>query len=139
VIGTHGELQLLKNLAATRSGARPPALQKGDKFDYQIFEPLINVVVTVRGVVEDFEDVAMAGQRPRLMRVSAVPDVINDMQMPGQLMWFDLYYEIRRSATRMPGMGNLVIERSTQQQATAEILPHLLPEINDTQSIFLNR
>jgi hypothetical protein len=131
VLGTYGELQLLKN--------RKPALAKGDKFDYRIFEPLINVVVTIRGVVEEFEEVAIAGQRPRLMRVSAVPDMLNDMQMPGQIMWFDKDYEVRRSATRMPGMGNLVIERSNQQQATAPIPPHLLPEINDTQSIYLNK
>ena len=39
----------------------------------------------------------------------------------------------------MPGMGNLVIERSTQQQATALIPPHLLPEINEAQSIYLNK
>lgn len=131
VLGTYGELQLLKN--------RKPALQKGDKFDYRIFEPLINVVVTIRGVVEDFEDVSIGGGRPRLMRVSAVPEMINDMQMPGQLLWFDAKYEVRRSATRMPGMGNLVIERSDQQQATAPIPPHLLPDINETQSIYLNR
>jgi len=131
VLGTYGELQLLKN--------RKPALQKGDKFDYQTFEPLINVVVTIRCVVEDFEEVAIGGARPRLMRVSSVPDIINDMQMPGNLMWFDANYEVRRSATRMPGMGNLIIERSTQQQATAFIPPHLLPDPNTTQSIYLSQ
>jgi len=131
VLGTYGELKLLKN--------RRPALQKGDKFDYRIFEPLINVVVTVRGVVEDFEEVAIGGARPRLMRVSSVPEMIDDMQMPGNLMWFDADYEVRRSATRMPGMGNLVMERADQRQAMAPIPPHLLPEINDSQSIYLNQ
>jgi hypothetical protein len=131
VFGTYGELKLLKN--------RKPALQKGDKFDYQIFEPLINLVVTVRGVVEEFEEVSIGGGRPRLMRVSSVPDIIGGMQMPGNIMWFDANYEVRRSATRMPGMGNLVMERADQQSASAPIPPHLLPEINESQSIYLNR
>jgi hypothetical protein len=130
VLGTYGELQLLKN--------RKPALQKGDKFDYRIFEPLINVVVTIRGVVEDFEEISIGGGRPRLMRVSSVPDIIADMQMPGNIMWFDANYEVRRSATRMPGMGNLVMERADQQTAMAPIPPHQLPVINDSQSIYLN-
>src|SRR5262249_25076115 len=82
---------------------------------------------------------AIGGARPRLMRVGSVPDMINDMQMPGNIMWFDANYEVRRSATRMPGMGNLVIERSTQPQATAFIPKHLLPDPNTTQSIFLSK
>lgn len=131
VLGTYGELQMLNN--------RRPALQKGDQFDYRIFEPLINVVVTIRGVVEDFEEVSIGGGRPRLMRVASVPDIIAGMQMPGNLMWFDANYEVRRSATRMPGMGNLVMERADQATATAPIPPAQLPVVEDSQSIYLSQ
>lgn len=131
VLGTWGELNFLKN--------RKTAPKKGDTFEYQIFEPIINAVVTVRGQVEDVEEVAIAGQKQRLLRVSAVPDIIGDVQLPGQILWFDGKYVVRRSATRMPGMGYLTIERGTEKQALAPILPDLLPSISDGQSIFLNQ
>jgi Transglutaminase-like superfamily len=131
VVGTYGELNLLKK--------RTPPPKKGETFEYRIFEPIINAIVTVRGQVEDVEAITFGGQQHRLLRVTAVPDLIADIPMPGQVLWFDKNYEVARSATRMPGMGNLVIERGTQEAATAPIPAHLLPSISDGQSIFLSQ
>src|SRR5262249_49162065 len=79
VIGARGEENLLKN-------RKPKA---GDKFEYKFFEPIVNAIVTVRVAVEDFEQVTMGGERRKLLRVTAVPDEIDQVQLPGQILWVD--------------------------------------------------
>jgi hypothetical protein len=129
VVGTLGELNLIKN--------RKP--KPGDRFDYVVYEPIINALVTIRVTVEAYEEVAIAGQRPKLLRVSAVPDEIAGAQLPSQVLWFDATYEPRRSLTSMPGFGYLVFERSTQKEATKPLDPNQLPDIMVRQSIKLNQ
>src|SRR5207302_5038415 len=84
VIGTLGEENLLKN--------RKP--KPGDKFEYKFFEPIVNAIVTVRVAIEDYEQVAMGTERRKLLRVTAVPDEIDQVQLPGQIIWVDDAYNI---------------------------------------------
>jgi hypothetical protein len=131
VVGTLGELNLLRN--------RQPPPNPGDKFDYLLYEPIINTLVTVRVTVEGYEAVAIRGERPKLLRVSAVPDEIKGVQLPSQILWFDANYDIRRSMTVMPGMGYLVVERSDRAHATEPLDPKQLPDLMQRQSIALKQ
>jgi hypothetical protein len=129
VLGTLGELDLLKK--------RKP--KPGEKFDYLTFEPTIDSIVTVRVVVEKFEEVSIANQRPKLLQVTATPDQIAGAQLPSQLLWFDAEYEIRRTMTMMPGFGILVVERSDRAKAMQPLNNGQLPDIMERQAVKLSR
>jgi hypothetical protein len=127
VLGNLGELNLLKT--------RKP--KPGDAFDYVIYEPIVNAIVTIRVKAEAFEVVPMGAERPKLLRLAAVPDKIADVQLPSQLLWADQDFEVRRSTTVMPGMGYLMVDRTTKADATRPINPSQLPDLMDRQSIKL--
>jgi hypothetical protein len=127
VLGTLGELNVLK--------ARKP--KPGDAFDYVIYEPIVNAIVTIRVKAEAVEPVIIAGQRVNLLRLSAVPDKFADMQLPGQLLWVDQDFEVRRSATAMPGMGYLMVDRTSQADAARPLDINHLPDLMERQSIKL--
>jgi hypothetical protein len=129
VVGTLGEVNLLKT--------RKP--KPGDRFDYLIYEPLINAIVTVRVSVEAFEQVAIGSQMHRLLRVSAVPDEIAGVQLPSQILYLDDNLEVRRSYTSMEGFGFLVIDRSTEAEAKKPVDPNQLPNPMERQTIKLRQ
>ncbi len=129
VVGTLGELNLMKS--------RKP--KPGDRFDYLVYEPIINAVVKIRVKVEDYEFITVGQQRRKLLRVTAVPDEIAGAQLPSQVLWFDDTYDILRSLTTMPGLGFLVFERANQAVAQAPLNLNQLPDIMDRQSIKLGR
>src|SRR5439155_6408462 len=116
VIGTRGEENLLKD--------RKP--KPGAKFDYLIYEPIVNAIATVRVTVEDYEPVVIGTERQKLLRVTAVPDEIEDVQLPGQILWFDDAFTVRRSTTVMPGLGFLVVDRTSKAEATKPLDPNQL-------------
>ncbi|HEY1381454.1 MAG TPA: transglutaminase-like domain-containing protein [Gemmataceae bacterium] len=127
VIGTLGELRILKD--------RKP--KPGDKFDYLIYEPIVNALVTIRVKAEAEEAVPLGPDRPKLLRLTAVPDEIGGVQLPSQILWVDGAFEVRRSATAMPGLGFLVVERSTAAEAQRPLNPNQLPDLMQRQSIQL--
>jgi hypothetical protein len=126
-IGTLGELNILKT--------RKP--KPGDSFDYMIYEPIVNAIVTIRVKAEAYEVVAIGAERPKLLRLSAVPDKFAEMQLPGQILWVDQDFEVRRSATTMPGMGYLVVDRTSKADASRPLDPNQLPDLMQRQSILL--
>jgi hypothetical protein len=128
-VGTLGELNILK--------ARKP--KPGDAFDYVTYEPTVNVIVTIRVKAEAYEEIVLGNQRVKLLRLSAVPDRFADMQLPGQVLWVDQDFEVRRSATAMPGMGYLLVDRSTKEDATRPLNPAQLPDLMERQSIKLGQ
>jgi hypothetical protein len=128
-VGTLGELNILKT--------RKP--KPGDKFDYVVYEPIVNAIVTIRVKAEAYEVVPIGAERPKLLRLSAVPDKFADMQLPSQILWVDDAFDIRRSTTAMPGMGYLVVDRSTKEDATRPLNPSQLPDIMERQSIKLGQ
>jgi hypothetical protein len=128
VVGTYGEDHLIRQ--------KKP--KPGDKFDYRLFEPIVNAIVTVRVSVDDFEQVLIGQQRQKLLRITAVPDEIEGVQLPGQILWVDDAFNIRRSTTVMPGLGFLVVDRTTREDATRPPNPNQLPDLMERQSIKLN-
>jgi hypothetical protein len=135
VVSALGELHLLKN--------RQPPPKPGDKFDYRTYNPIVNAIVTVHVEVDTYEDVAINTpnglQRLKLLRVSMVPDPIENVQLPSQIVWYDDKLEVRRSLANLPGIGFLTTERTTEALARQEIAPHLLPDIMDRQSVKLRQ
>lgn len=127
VLGNLGELNILKT--------RKP--KPGDKFEYPIYNPLVNAIATIRVKAEDFETVTIGAQRLRLLRLSAVPDEIGGVQLPSDVLWVDDAFEVRRYTTAMPGLGFLVVDRTNEETATRPLDPNQLPDIMKRQSIVL--
>src|SRR5207249_208541 len=72
-----------------------------------------------------------------LLQVAMVPDKIEGVPMPSQLVWYDGGLEIRKTLANMPGFGFLTTERATQQIAQQRINRDQLPDIMDRQAIKL--
>lgn len=95
----------------------------GDKITYLSYEPTINAVVTVRATVKDEEEVEVLGGKKRLLRVEAAPDKVEvpgaSVQLPGMTSWLDKELLPVRSEMEMPGLGKIVLQRTTKAVATA--------------------
>jgi hypothetical protein len=127
VVGTLGELTIL-----TEKKPKP-----GDQFDYAIYEPIVNAVVTVRVRAEGYESVQAGTEQQKLLRLVAKPDRIANVQLPSQVLWVDQAFQVRRSRTAMPGMGYLVVDRTNKADATRVLDTNQLPDLMDRQSIKL--
>jgi hypothetical protein len=92
-------------------------VKPGDNFSYQSYEPTFTAVVTTQVSVKDYEEVIVFGRRRRLLRVEAVPDAIGTVQLPALIAWLDQEYQVARSEVNLPGMGQLLLCRGTQQAA----------------------
>lgn len=126
VVGALGELQL--------AGKKKP--QVGEQFDYLIYEPIINSIVTVQAKAEAYEKVQIGNQSPNLLKVVASPKPVQGITLPSSTFWFDAHYELVKSETLMPGLGKLVIERSTKDVA---MQPCVGPDLGWRQSIPLKK
>jgi transglutaminase-like putative cysteine protease len=129
VVGILGETKLVE--------ARKP--QQGARFDYRIYEPTVNNIVTIRCTVDGFEELKVAGQKPKLLKVTATPDPIQDVQLPASTFWYDSQFKLVRVDTRMPGMGRVTFERSTKEAATRPVDVSRLKDVGFTQSVMLKR
>src|SRR5437667_228008 len=78
-------------------------------------------VLTVHVGIDHEEDVTIntvgGAQRLKLLRVTMVPDEIEGVQLPSQIVWYDSDFEIRKSLSNLPGVGFLATERSTAAYA----------------------
>lgn len=149
VLGTYGEL---KNVATLKP-------QPGSSFDYWIYEPIINSMVQVQAKAEAIEEVQIGDKKPYLLKVVAEPQPISTDQeppakteeqpankpqpeqptfltLPQSSFWFDANYELIRTETTMPGIGKLVIERTTREDA---LRPAVGPDLGLRQAIRLNQ
>src|SRR5439155_1931567 len=85
VVSALGELDLLRK--------RNPPPKPGDKFDYLTYNPVVNTIVTVHVGIDHEEDVTIntvgGAQRLKLLRVTMVPDEIEGVQLPSQIVWYD--------------------------------------------------
>jgi transglutaminase-like putative cysteine protease len=127
VLGAYGEYQFISKL-------RP---EPGREFEYLIYEPIINRVVKVQGKAEAIEVVPIAGQSPRLLRVSTQPLQIEDTELPASTFWYDYRYELIKTETLMPGVGKMTLERTTREDATR---PNVIgPDLGWRQSIKLKQ
>jgi len=129
VIGLYKEQQLFKD----------KAVKPGDKFSYLHFEPMISAVVGITVTVKDFEDVKVNGIDRKLLRAEAIPDKIQNVQLPGTSFWLDKELKVIRSEVTMPGLGKLVLARSTKDVALSPVIPAKIGDIGLTQLIPVNR
>jgi hypothetical protein len=99
----------------------------GDEFSYVSFEPTINLVITTQVSVKDYEEVEVLKVKKRLLRVEAVPEKIpvsgGSFQLPTLVGWLDKDLNTVRSEVEMPGLGKLVLYRTTEKQATQPAAP----------------
>jgi transglutaminase-like putative cysteine protease len=100
-------------------------VKPGDNFTYLSFEPTINGVVSTQVAVKDYEDVELLKVKKRLLRVESVPDKIQipgaNFQLPALTSWLDKDLQAVRSQVEMPGLGKMVLYRTTAAAARAPV------------------
>ncbi|MBY0524676.1 MAG: transglutaminase-like domain-containing protein [Gemmataceae bacterium] len=129
VIGLYKEQQLYKD----------KGVKAGSEFSYLHFEPLIGAVVTINVTVGDYETVKVNGIDRKLLRTEAVPEKIQGVQLPGTSFWLDKDLNVVRSEVAMPGLGKLVLARTTKDVALSPVVPAKISDIGLNQLIPLNR
>jgi hypothetical protein len=130
VLGMYRQLGVLKD-----KNAKP-----GDKISYLAFEPSVNLVVTTNVKVKDYEDVGLlGGAKKRLLRVETQPEKIQSVQLPVLISWVDEHFAPLRSETEAPGLGKLVLQRTTKEVALAPADASTLTDIGISQYIRLKR
>lgn len=114
-------------------------VKPGDKFSYPSFEPTVNLIVTTNVEVKGFEEVELLGgrMRKRLLRVEARPDRIEKVQLPTMTAWLGEDLTPVRSQVEVPGLGQMVLYRTTREVALAPGPTATLTEIS--QVVPLNK
>jgi hypothetical protein len=101
-----------------------------DRFTYLSFEPSINKVIKAEVVVKGEREVAIRGEKKKrkLLLVETVPekveykrgpDKVEMIQLPVSLTWLDDQFEPVKSEVEVPGLGPLVMYRTTKALALA--------------------
>jgi hypothetical protein len=135
---------------------REKKVKAGDRFDFTTFELAIEKAFKMRVTVKNVEptdvlevkkgDPKMKAEpvsRP-LLRVEGVPDKVEvggaPLQLPMVVTWLDKEWNVVRSETRMPGLGRIIMYRTTKAIATEEgVAPAALPDLLLTTLIPVNR
>ena len=112
-------------------------VKRGDLFHYLSFEPTLNLVVFTLVLVKDFEEVELfAGkQKKRLLRVETRIDKVEKVQMPLLVTWLGDDHMQARSEVDVPGLGVIVMYRTTKELATAPVAPDSLTDIGLSQVV----
>jgi hypothetical protein len=129
-------------------------VQAGDRLTLLSYDPQYNCVVTIRAVVKDKEEVDLltankegdklrvSRVKVRLLRVEMKPDNIEtpgkSIPVPGWVTWLDKDRQPVRSQLEMPGLGNVVLYRTTREVG---LLPSSgeIPDLGTNTKIPLNR
>ena len=116
----------------------------GDSFTYLSYEPTVDTVVIMRVTAKDVEEVEVFNVKKRLLRVEGVPDKLQvqsgSVQLPRSVWWLDKDFQLVRSQTDIPGLGQMVLYRTTQAVASAPAAePAKMTDIGLSNTIFLNR
>lgn len=120
---------------------RDRKVKPGDQFDYQSFSPEATTLLTIRARVIDYEDVALpgSGKKEHLLRVEEKPEPVQGVQLPGLTLWLNDKLMPVRSEVDMPGLGDLVLIRSSRQTAKGPTELATMTDIGVTQLIPLDR
>jgi transglutaminase-like putative cysteine protease len=120
-------------------------IKPGDRFRYASFELSINRLINTQVDVKDHEEVELlGGVRKRLLRVEVRPDRLRDEQgnpipLPTQTLWLDEKLAPARSQVDVPGLGTMVLFRSTQSGVMQPAPVATLTDIGISQLLPLNR
>jgi len=124
VLGTLGEMNQVGKI-------KP---QPGHKWSYMIYEPIINALVKVDAAAIGFEEITVGGKKYNLLKITAQPQAVAGVTLPASSFWFDAKYEVIRSETVMPGLGKLLLDRTTRDIA---LQPCVGPDLGWRQAIEL--
>ena len=120
-------------------------VKPGDRFRYASFELSINRLINTQVEVKDYEDAELlGGTRKRLLRVEVRPDKLRDQQgnpipLPTQTLWLDEKLTPARSQVDVPGLGTMVLYRSTRSGVMQPAPVATLTDIGISQLLPLNR
>jgi hypothetical protein len=131
-------------------------MKPGDKLEFLSFEPALPATLNVKAAVKPAEevDVLVAVEedgatrveraKKKLVRVEVVSDKVviggNAIQLPKLVVWLDKDFQQVRSQLELPGLGQLMLYRTTQKVAEKEgVAPALLPDLGLNTLITLNR
>jgi transglutaminase-like putative cysteine protease len=120
-------------------------VKPGDRFDYVSYELAINRPVLTHVTVQGYDEVEWPGaaQRKRLLRVEVRPEKIVDeanrsIQLPTQTLWLDDSLTTVRSQVDVPGLGTMVLYRTTRAGVEAPGPVASLTDIGIGQLLRLN-
>jgi transglutaminase-like putative cysteine protease len=105
-------------------------VKAGDRFTYLSFEPSINLVIKAEVNAKGKRDVSLKGVKekrslmlvetvPEKVELKRAPDKVDKIQLPAVLTWFDDKFEPVKSEVEVPGLGPMVLLRTTRTQALA--------------------
>jgi hypothetical protein len=105
-------------------------LKPGDSITFQSFEPTINLVIKVNVTAKGYREVVLKGSRekrklllveivPEKVEYKSGPDKVMKIQLPVKLVWLDDNLEPVKTEVEVPGLGPLVIYRTTKEIALA--------------------
>jgi hypothetical protein len=105
-------------------------LKAGDKFTYLSFEPTINLVVKAEVTIKGQREVQLKGGKekrqltlveivPQKVEFKRGPDKVEKIQLPASLIWLDENSEPVKSEVDVPGLGPLVMYRTSKAKALA--------------------
>jgi hypothetical protein len=115
-------------------------VKPGDSFEYLSFEPALSDIVPIKVKIKAREDAPVfGGNKKRLLRVEATPGKVQDTQLPTNVLWFDDTMTPLRSQTDMPGLGDIVMLRTTKEYALAPGLTATLTDIGISQNVKLKQ
>lgn len=117
-----------------------PGLKPGDEFAYRSFEPTINLVITNRVKIHDYEEVELApgSGKKKLLRVEIRPDKVQSVQLPTMHLWLNDQFQQVRSEAEMPPLGKLVSYRTQRETALAQAAPPRI-DLGETQLVRLKQ
>lgn len=101
-------------------------LKAGDSFTFQTFEPTVNLVIRMEVQVKGMREVLIPGtkQKQKLLLVETIPEKIEHkpgekLQLPIVQAWLDDARELVKSEVEVPGLGPLVMYRTSKARALA--------------------
>ena len=120
----------------------------GDKFTYLSFEPSINLVIKAEVTAKGYREVQLKGekQKRKLLLVETVPekveykrgpDKVEKIQLPASLTWLDDNLEPVKTEVEIPGLGPIVMYRTTKAKALAPAPIAQLTDIGISQLVRL--
>lgn len=117
----------------------------GDSFEYKIYEPRLNSIVTMTVTCKALETVALVEGQPAkpLLKFDAGMQPLKDgkgsFQLPSSTVWVDpTSFEIVRQDADVPSMGGKTITLRTTKEIALRP-PGKVPDLFEVQSIKLDR
>src|SRR5262249_53838449 len=115
-------------------------VKPGDAFSYKSFEPTVNLVIKNEVEVKDFEDIELLGKtRMRLLRVETRPQKLENVQLPTLITWVDKDFVPLRSQVEAPGLGKILLFRTTKAIALGPAPIATLTDIGVGQYVRLKK